>query len=242
MRSRQSSSSVQRKVEPIEKPPESNRSLSKEAIPSNAFQKPASSVLPKELPTNSVIELPPKRAPAPPVPKSIAEQHIKERFEVLDNIYKYIQSMTVAGENEDKGWLKQAVDYCEKYNNTYEEYMEANLEMSEFDERFDLGYSYFGVNDKLSSIFGKGSLSYADKLKHAKAAIANMHEGATPGGAGNQDAMKQDMELMKVEQPSESKKKLEEEESKKREEAALLKKAEEEKKKAEEEESKKKEE
>jgi len=91
--------------------------------------------------------------------------------------------------------------------------MEANLEMSEFDERFDLGYNYFGANEKLYSIFNKPSLSYADKLKQARATIASMHDGDTPGGAGSQEVMKQDMELMRVEQPIESldsRKKLEE--------------------------------
>lgn len=68
--------------------------------------------------------------------------------------------------------------------------MEGNLEMSNFDDLFDRGYSYFGVNEKLVSIFGKTSLSYADKLKHAKAAIANLNSSATPGGAGNSSAIK----------------------------------------------------
>lgn len=186
--------------------------------------------------SNSKLQPPLPKKSAPPIPKNIAEQHIKVRFTILDSIYKYIESATIASENDDKEWLRQAMNYCEGYNSSYEEYMEANLEMSEFDERFDLGYSYFGVNDKLYSIFNKHSLSYSDKLKQAKSAIEKLHIGSTPGGGGNESAMKQDMELMRVEQPQESmesKKKIEENESKKKAEEAELKKAEEDKKRRE---------
>jgi hypothetical protein len=81
--------------------------------------------------------------------------------------------------------LESALGYCQSFNNTYEEYMEANIEMSNFEERFDLGYSYLDINGKLIKIFGSLDTNYGLKLKQAKVAINSLKEGDTPGGVAS---------------------------------------------------------
>lgn len=114
-----SNSSIKERAAEFEKPSNSRVQPPEKRveIPPTAFQKqPSGAVLPPKSNQPSsgskLIEPSSRKQLAPVIPKSLADQHIQTRFNVLDEIYKYIESATIATEAEEKEWLKMALGYC----------------------------------------------------------------------------------------------------------------------------------